>query len=379
MIRFPVSRPCIGDAERDHILVALARTELTHGAFVEQFETALAAYLGARYCVAAVNGTAALHLALAAAGLGPGDEVLVPDLTYVATANAVRYTGARVVLVDADPETWCMSFWDAERKLTSRTRAILLVHLYGNPCDMAAFGTMAACNHLAIFEDNAEGLGGAWRGHALGTLGHAGMLSFYGNKVLTTGEGGAVITDNLALRENMRLLRGQGMSQTQRYFHTVTGYNYRMTALQAAVGCGQLTHLEDMLQKRRAIFARYASRLGCSDNVPRVLLGARPAPWLYTLQVGPGRDELAQRLARRGVETRPTFVPLHRMPMYRQPDDQFPNASRLGDEGLSLPTYPELTLDEVDQICDIFVEEEIIVEEEISECLKSDSIRTVIS
>jgi perosamine synthetase len=365
MIRFPVSRPYLGDAEQQLVARTLEERELTYGPTARRFEEEFAAQHGVRFAVATTSGTTALHLALAALGLGPEDEVIVPDLTFAATANAVRYTGARVVLADVDPETWTISPADAESKTTKHTRAILPVHLYGNPCHMAEIAELARRYRLHVIEDAAEGLGGAYRGTPLGALGLAGIFSFYANKVMTTGEGGAAITGDGVFAGRMQYLRGQAMDaafgrKAPWYFHSEIGFNYRMTAGQAALGLGQLSHLEDMLAKRREIFVRYASRL-CYDGAatPRVLPDATQAPWLFTLQLDQrvDRESLMARLLERGVETRPTFVPLHRLPPYRKSDYRFPCATKLGDHGLSLPTYPELTLDNVDEISEIVLKE----------------------
>lgn len=354
MIRYPVSQPTLGPVERLLVNKALDDNRITQGAMVAEFEKILAGYLNVEHVVATTSGTTALHLALAALGLGPGDEVLVPDLTFVATANAVAYTGARVVLVDVDPKTWCMDPADAQRKLTDRTRAIVPVHLYGVPCDMDALAVLAHNHGLVIIEDSAEGLGGSYEGYALGSLGQAGVFSFYGNKVVTCGEGGAVSTNSATLAGRLRFLRGQALDPERRYYHPEVGFNYRMTDLQAAVGIGQFSHLLEMLQQRREIVDLYSQLLCYYGVKPIVLPNTQHAPWLFTLQLNAGskRDGLMRYLDARGIETRPVFVPLHRMPMYAGDDTEFPYASRLGDAGVSLPTYPGLTCHDVLSICD---------------------------
>jgi perosamine synthetase len=313
---------------------------------VERFECEFAKFLNVPHVVAVANGTVALHLALHALDIGRGDEVLVPDLTYVATANAVAYTGATPVLVDVDLQTWNIDLRLARGKITERTRAILPVHLYGIPCDMAAVRDLANDYSLAVVEDAAEGLGGQYGCHSLGTLGDAGCFSFYGNKVVTTGEGGAVVTTNRDLAAFLRHYRGQAMTSI-RYFHDAIGFNYRLTDLQAAIGLAQLQRVQDLLEKRRRVIQRYRTVLGMPHPDPTW------APWLFTflLPADVDRTRLADFLGCAGIETRPTFVPLHQMPMYRGLDQHFPHACVIGDRGISLPTFPELPAAAIDHIC----------------------------
>lgn len=352
--KYPVSRPSIGAVERTMVNRVLDDNQLTYGPTTLAFEAALAEYLQVKHVLACSSGTTALHLTLAALGIGPGDEVLVPDLTFVATANAVRYTGATVVLVDVDPKTWCMSTSDAERKMTERTKAVIPVHLYGVAADLRELGCVADLNQAWLVEDAAEGLGGAYRGVPLGTFGAAGTYSFYGNKVLTTGEGGAVATDDGVLAARLFLLRGQAIHPHRRYYHPEVGFNYRITDLQSAVGLGQMAHLEEMLSERAFIFQGYGERLRYYGDTPTVRPDTIQAPWLFTFLPHlhrQTRNELISVLAEQGIETRPTFVPLHRMPMYAAEDRAFPVASHIGDNGISLPTYPGLALSDVWNIC----------------------------
>jgi perosamine synthetase len=350
-----VSQPSIGSAEIDLVNEALRSNQITSGPMVRRFEAEFARLHGVPHAVACTSGTTALHLALVALGVGPGDEVLVPDLTYVATANAVAYAGARVRLVDIDRETGCFDMEDLARSITRMTRAVVPVHLYGTPVDMDDLGTVlsqarrhSSAGRIHVVEDAAEGLGGFYMQAKLGAIGDAGCFSFYGNKIITTGEGGMVITDNGRLAERLRFLRSMATNANPRYFHSELGFNYRMTDLQAAVGLGQLTHFDEML----------ASRMTICDRYSRALLGRswQPghAPWLFTflLPEGCSRDVFMARLLDRGIETRPAFVPLHRMPMYAGRDADYPGAVFFGERGVSLPTYPEMSTSEVDSICD---------------------------
>lgn len=343
-----VSQPSLGKAERDLVLQCLTNNRLTQGPMVEWFERLLAGYLETENVVTTTSGTTALHLALLALGIGPGDEVLVPNVTFVATANAVSMVGAKPVLVDIDPLTWTMDVDDMCRKSTPKTKAVIPVHLYGMPCNMVDILTHAHASGWFVIEDAAEGLGGSWKGCKLGTLGDIGCFSFYGNKIITTGEGGAAVTDNPELAKRMRFLRGQAMT-SQRYFHSEVGYNYRMTDLQAAIGIGQVRRIESLLGKRRLVIKIYQELLEELVGEPTVLpVGVEPAPWLYTALV-PRRDWLMDQLAKRGVETRPTFVPLNRLPMYAS-NEAFPNSDLVGNCGISLPTHADMTPDDAAKV-----------------------------
>jgi len=348
----PVSQPSIGASERRAVNDVMESGWLTQGEMVEQFEGALARRLGVAHARACTSGTTALHLALTAVGVGPGDEVIVPDLTFVATANAVAYTGAKVVLVDVDPRTWTIDPVEVERAITSATRAIVPVHLYGVACDMEALCKLTSNGRIRIVEDAAEALGTYWHGRPAGALGDISAFSFYGNKVITTGEGGAVVTGNTALAVRVALLRGQGVDQHRRYYHSELGFNYRMTEMQAAIGVAQMARLDEMLIQRERIFSAYKSMLYPQCVAPKIPEFTVQAPWVYTftLPYGFERDGLMEFLHHHNVDTRPTFVPLHRLPMYEDDETRFPNASSIGDRGVSLPTFSDMELVDVSYV-----------------------------
>jgi perosamine synthetase len=343
----PVSSPSLTDVERSLLMGAFDSTQLTYGPVCAEFERRLADHLGVKYALVTSSGTTALHLALLATDLRPGDEVLIPNLTFVATHNAVVYCGARPVLVDVSRDTWCMDLDDAEKKCTNRTRAIVPVHLYGYPCDMERVNHLAARRGLYVVEDAAEGLGGTYKDRHLGTIGDMGIYSFYGNKVLTTGEGGAVVTNDSALAREVHLLRGQGVDPSRRYYHTAIGFNYRLTDLQAAVGLGQLSRLPDLLARRHAVVATYRDAL--RNTGVEWVEHLSQAPWLFTLLLPSkvDRDHVAaQLLEKHDIDTRPVFVPLHQLPFSSgYADSQFPVSTDIANRGLSLPTYPDLSLD----------------------------------
>lgn len=333
-MKYPIGRPSIGAAEIAAVVQTLAHGRLTQGEGVRAFEEAFAQYVGVKHAVMCSSGTAALHLALVALGIGAGDEVLVPDLSYVATANAVKYTGATPVLVDVEDETWTMNVQEATKKVTPQTKAAIPVHLYGVPCGRIDGG-------FDIIEDASEGLGC----DGLGTHGVCGTFSFYANKIMTTGEGGAVVTNDETLAETLRFFRGQAVSREHRFWHSEVGFNYRMTDIAAAIGLAQLARLSEFLTERQRVIDGYHHAL--PDLQTSLCHG--DAPWLYTCLLPDGvsfeRVERSMNLA--GIEVRPVFVPMHRLPMYTQPEELFPVASRIADRGISLPTYPDITDDDV--------------------------------
>lgn len=349
-MRFPVSKPTLGLLELDAIGDALSRGWITQGEAVAEFECRLQTLLGSPHVVACSSGTAALHLAVLTADVRPGDEVLVPDMTYIATANAVLYANAHPVLVDVYPDTWNMDLDAAERALTPRTTAMIVVHLYGVPCELDQVQDFAWRHGLALIEDAAEALGARYDDRACGTVAPAGCFSFYGNKLITTGEGGAVVTRDAARADRLRLLRGQGQSLVRRFFHEECGFNYRMSDLHASVGLAQLEQLPVFEANRRALVHAYRAELEGVLEFQDVLDGTTAAPWLVTglLPKGTNRAKLAGALAEKGVETRPTFVPLHQQPYLAVENGRelFPVSADIGARGISLPTFPALRPDE---------------------------------
>jgi perosamine synthetase len=349
----PVSRPCFGDVESAYLSQALISGRITMGPMVEVFEEMLRNHFGHDvHVVSCSSGTAALHLALSSYDFDSDCEVLVPDLTYIATANAVAYTGARVVLVDVDRNTWTIDIEDCKRKITNHTVAIMPVHLYGMPCDMDKVDVFAKDNDLIVIEDAAEALGATYASMPCGLMGDAGCFSFYGNKLITTAEGGCIVTHDEDFATELRLRRGQGQSLTKRFYHEVVGFNYRMSDLHAAIGIAQLSRLNDFIEAREKIFKLYDAALDLerqheSEDVT-------VAPWLYTvlLEYKAVRDLVASTLAEMQIETRNVFIPLHRQPMFKRDDAQFPVSSYLADRGLSLPTYVGLTSEDVARISD---------------------------
>lgn len=353
----PISAPTITSIEESYVLAALKSGYVSSiGEYIEKFETAFAAFCGVPHAVAASNGTTALHLALAAMGIGPGDEVVVPDLTFIATANAVHYTGATPVLVDCDEETLCMSPESLKKAIGPKTKAVMPVHLYGHPADMTAINAIAKAHGLLVIEDAAEAHGAECRGARVGSLGDCGVFSFYGNKIVTTGEGGMITTRDKALYERMRFLRDHAMSKERRYWHPEIGFNYRMTNLQAALGAAQMERIDTIIAKKAAIYERYAKGLA---GVPGLRLN-RTAPWAknvywmvcmeYESFDETSRAAFMKRLKDRGVDSRPYFYPLSDMPPYAGRAST-PTTHRLYKQGLNLPSFFDLPLEAVDGIC----------------------------
>jgi perosamine synthetase len=292
------------------------------GPFVGEFEEAFGRAVGCEHAVACANGTVALHLALASLGIGPGDEVIVPAFTMIAVANAVSYTGARPVLVDCEPDTWNLDPEQVEARIGPRTRAIVAVHTYGHPAEMAALRELADHHGLFLIEDAAEAHGATYRGRPVGSLGDVATFSFYANKIITTGEGGMVTTNDGRLAERARTLRDHAFSKERHFWHKHLGFNYRMTSMQAAVGLAQVERFAELVARRRANGRLYAERL---QSVPGLRLpverpDATSVFWMFGLVVedefGCTRDELRRRLASAGVETRTFFIPLHLQPIY---------------------------------------------------------------
>jgi perosamine synthetase len=357
--RIPVAAPDLGGNEERYAVEAIRSTWVAStGPFVDRFEADFSRLCGTRFAIPIVNGTAALHLCLVALGAGPGDEVIMPSLTYVATANSAMYQGATPVFVDVDPETWCVDPALVEAAVTPRTRGIVAVHLYGHPADMDALNAIAERHGLWVIEDAAEAHGATYKGRPVGGLATLGAFSFYGNKLLTSGEGGAIVLDDPNLEARLRLYRGQGMDPTRRYFFPVIGYNYRLTNVACAILCAQIERFEEMTASRERIYRAYREGLA---GIPGIKFQpsahwAHVAPWLFSITVesdafGRTRDELAAALDKQSIETRPFFMPVHELPPYAGlPTRELPETRRLANTGVNLPTSSRLALSDVDRI-----------------------------
>jgi perosamine synthetase len=319
--------------------------------------------MGCAFGVACSSGTTALHLVLATLGLGPGDEVIIPTFTMIATANVVSWTGATPVLVDAEPQTWNMDPSAVEAKITDRTKAIIVVHTYGHPADMTALTESARRHRLVVVEDAAEAHGAQYQGRPVGSLGAAAAFSFYGNKIVTTGEGGMVTTNDEALGRLARRLRDHAFSEERHFWHEYLGFSYRMTNLQAAVGLAQTERLDDLIRTRRVNRSRYEERLRAVRGLrlPLERPDVNNAFWMYGIVVeddfGCTRDELREHLAREGIETRTFFVPIHLQPVYYRAyrGQAYPVAEALCRKGMYLPSGGMLSDAEIDTVAEAIV------------------------
>nr|WP_049755917.1 DegT/DnrJ/EryC1/StrS family aminotransferase [Desulforamulus reducens] len=324
------------------------------GRYVAEFENNFSFYINSKYATTVSNGTVALHLALVALGIGPGDEVIVPTFTYIASVNAIAYTGATPVFVDSLKTTWQMDPDDVKRKITPKTKAIMVVHLYGHPCDMDRLTSIAKDYNLFIVEDCAEAFGSLYKGQHVGTFGDIGTFSFFGNKTITTGEGGMVVTKHKSLHNKLVHLKGQGVAEYRQYWHDVIGFNYRMTNICAAIGLAQLEQADDFIKAKRQLAQWYKDSLSVApvkfhDEIGEVY----HSYWMCSILVENEeiRDPLREHMANAGIETRPLFYPVHTMPMYNQRFEIFPVAEEFGSKGINMPSWPGLKKEQVDFIC----------------------------
>ena len=353
----PVSEPNVSDKEAEYVLDAVRSTYVSSfGPYLDRFERTFGEYVGARNALAVSNGTAALHLALSALGLQPNDEVIIPNITFIASANTVRLAGAVPVLADVDPETWNLDPASVERLVTPRTRAVMPVHLYGNPCDMDAIGAVAQRHNLIVIEDAAEAIGARFHDRHVGAIGRVGAFSFYGNKTITTGEGGMIVTNDDALAERMRLLKSHGMSRTKKYWFDEMGFNYRMTNVQAAIGCAQMERIGEFVAKKRHIAGRYDRLLAPGFVRCKEQPGGFHSHWMISVLLPEGvcRDQFAQALRERGVDSRPFFYPLSDMPPYATTRFELSRAAQsLAARGITLPSSTRLTDEDIGTVCDV--------------------------
>ncbi|MBA7699627.1 GDP-perosamine synthase [subsurface metagenome] len=355
----PVAEPEVGDRELEYVTECITSNWISSvGKFVTQFEEEFARFCGTKYAVATSNGTVALHLALVVLGIGAGDEVIVPTLTFIATANAVTYTGARPVFVDSERYTWNIDPEKIEAAITPRTKAIIPVHLYGHPADMGPILKLAKKYHLYVIEDAAEAHGALCHGQTVGSIGDMGCFSFFGNKIITTGEGGMITTNNKEFAQKAKMLRDHGVSPDKKYWHPIIGFNYRLTNVQAAIGVAQLEKIDRLLERKREIAGLYRSLLKDVAGItqPPEASWAKNVFWMYSILVekeyGMSRDDLIARLGDNGVDSRPVFYPIHTMPPYKQ-NLVLPVAEELASKGISLPSGIGLRDEEIERVASL--------------------------
>jgi perosamine synthetase len=351
----PVYKPDLSGNEKSYVARCLDSGWVSSlGEYIDRFETAFSHTTNLPHTISVSNGTVALHLAFHALGLGPGDEVIVPTFTYVASVNTIVQTGATPVFVDCRPGDWLIDPQDVIARITPRTRAIVAVHLYGAVCDVAALRRIADDHGLYLVEDCAEALGSTRDGRHVGELADAATFSFFGNKTVTTGEGGMIGVSDPGLADRIRLLKGQAQSPTRRYWHVELGFNYRMTNICAAIGLAQLERLPEILARKRRIarlYRRYLAEAPVRFQEPEY--GVESSEWLVTLLLPKGidRDGVIESMRRRRIDTRPTFYCAHEMPMYASPHP-LATSREVSAHGLSLPSYPSLTDEDVRRVAE---------------------------
>lgn len=360
IIKIPVYQPSLTGNEKKYVNECLDSTWISSkGKFITQFEDAFAGYIGIEHATTVSNGTVAIHLALLTLGIGPGDEVIVPTLTYVASVNAIAYTGATPVFVDSLLDTWQMNPEDVRKKVTSRTKAIMAVHLYGHPCDMDALKQICQEADLFLVEDCAEAIGALYKGKHVGTFGDIAAFSFFGNKTITTGEGGMVVTNDHTLYERAVHFKGQGLAKHRQYWHDVIGYNYRMTNICAAIGLAQLEQIDFFLKRKLEIASLYRNAFaGTAVHFHGEHADVRNSYWICSILVPEAsqRERVREHLAAQGIETRPLFYPVHTMPMYSGKFQKYAVAENLGWRGINLPSYPGLDNEQVEDVANLINE-----------------------
>jgi perosamine synthetase len=358
----PVSEPLLNQSALDYVQDAVRSGWISsEGRFITEFERRWADYCGVAHGVAVCNGSVALELAMAALALPPGSEVILPSFTIISCVAAVLRSGCRPVLVDCEPDTWCLDVAEVERKITARTRAVMPVHIYGHMAEMNALMELARERSLAVIEDAAEAHGAEYYGRRAGSIGAIGCFSFYANKIITTGEGGMLVTNDAKLAERARSLRNLCFRPERRFVHTDLGYNFRMTNVQAAIGVAQIESIDDHLARKRRMAAHYGKRLlevrGLRLPVERP--GAKNVYWMYGVvlddTVGFDARQLAECLKKDGVDTRPFFLGMHEQPVLRElglfTGESYPVTESIARRGLYLPSGLGLTEEEIDTVC----------------------------
>lgn len=354
--KIPIYQPELTGNEKKYVNECLETNWISsRGQFIKKFEDAFCKFVGASHAVSCSNGTVALHLALVTLGIGEGDEVIVPSFTYIASVSTIVMTGATPVFVDSLEDTWQLNPEHVRKKITSKTKAIMAVHLYGHACDMDSLSAIAKEYNLFIIEDCAEAFGSKYKNKHVGTFGDISTFSFYGNKTITTGEGGMLITNDETLFDRAYHLRMHGLAKYREYWHDVIGFNYRMTNICAAIGLAQLELAEDKIQRKRKLAELYAKKLHSLPVQPhKENKDVFHSYWMYSILVDTPeeRENLREHLKNNSIETRPTFYPVHTMPMFSQKYQKLPVAESLGWRGINLPSWPGLKENNLDEIVD---------------------------
>jgi perosamine synthetase len=357
--KVPIAEPVLGQEELDNVVDAMRSGWISSsGPYVKQFEDAFATFCGTRRAISVFNGTVALSLALSAINLQPGDEVIVPSLTFMASAATVMHLKAKPVFVDSDSRNWCMDPADIRRAITKKTKAIMPVHLYGHPCKMDEIMEIAEKRDIYVIEDAAEAHGAEFEGKRVGAIGDIGCFSFYANKIVTTGEGGMVTTSNDELAARMQLIKNHGMPADHKYWHPVLGYNFRMTNIQAAIGAAQMPKIENFIATKIRIAERYTEAFKGNPNITcqETMPWAKNVYWMYSVRVGSEkiRDKLSADLSGSNIDCRNVFIPCNEQPIaldtYGRTMRQTPVAAQISRTGLSIPCGAGLTDEQQDLV-----------------------------
>ena len=350
--KIPIYKPYLGKEETKLVLKCMESTWISsQGEFINRFEEDVQKYTGARNAIAVSNGTVAIHLAMLALDIKEGDEVITTNFTYVASSNSVLYVGAKPVFVDIDSQTWNIDVNKIEERITPRTKAILYTNIYGAPVDYDRLKEIANKYNLFLIEDAAESIGASYKNKKSGTLGDVSTFSFFGNKTITTGEGGMVLTENDELANKIRKLKNQGNSETVRYYHDILGYNYRMTNIQAAIGVAQLEKIEKILEKKKQINDTYKLGLKGFVEFQKIIKGTTSSYWMCSifLKSIEEKEKIVKSLSDEGVETRPFFTPIDNLPFYKK-DVDCEITKKVSSLGLNLPSFPGIKKEELDRI-----------------------------
>ncbi len=352
-MKYPVYIPELTKSEKENLIDCIDSTWISSkGKYLDLFESKVQDYTGATYATTAFNGTVALHLALLALDLGANDEIIVPDFTYIASANVVKYIGAKIVLTDVDSKSWNIGLQNIRDVITPNTKAVIVTDIYGTPpSEMDAIYKYCKDNGIYLISDAAESLGASYHDRMAGNLADISIFSFFGNKTITTGEGGMVLTNNAKWIEKIKQLKNQGNSNTVRYYHDILGYNFRMTNMQAAIGCAQMDRIDDILTRKERIYNWYHDRLQNLVTFQEVKEGIKSSNWMISVLLNPNvdRQNLMLALEQEGIETRPFFLPVHSMPYFNTKPNT-PITQDISMRGLNLPSYPMLTEQDIETI-----------------------------
>ena len=360
MYKIPVYKPSIGNSETQNVIECLDSTWISSkGGFIEEFEKKFSRFTGLENCTSCSNGTTALQLALLAAGLRPGDEVICPTFTYIASAASICHVGAKPVFVDSDLDTWQAKLDTIKSAITAKTKAILCVHIYTGISEVDKIKSICDEHGLIMIEDCAEALGSTYNNEHVGILADVATFSFFGNKTITTGEGGMVASSKPEIIDTVKKLKNQGLSEVKEYHYDVIGYNFRMTNICAAIGCAQIDRIGQILTKKRKIYDQYRKLLENNTRIKfqQISKHGVSSYWMVSISFENYETMVTVRaeLKKNGIETRPMFTPMHMLPMFES-NASFPNAKRISETGINLPSFPDLMETEIELITDLINE-----------------------